>query len=539
MMNKSLVTNMCDARRVLQLLLSSLLLLSAAEVSAENAAAVVAEPVELRFDIGSVEVEGATLLAREEIDAAVAPFIGKSKDFSDVQRALEAVEDAYAKRGYTAVRVMLPEQELENGRVRFRAVESHFGQIVVTGQKFFSEESVRNALPSVRQGVAPRSRQIARELKLANENPSRQLNVVMKASPKEDVMDAEVKVVDKDPAAWGVSFDNTGSGETGRTRLGLFYRHASLMDSDHQGTVQMQVSPQHMNRVRVFGGSYKIPLYESGDSVEFFGGYSNVNSVVGGLSNFQGGGILLNAHYNQALEKIAGFDPRILYGFDWRDFKRIEQTEPKSVVLYNEIVVTPLSLGVVAQGRHEKAETNLDLTFAANVPMSGKGKKEQFAAYDPLGILKPDVKYRIVRYGLSHMSAFGDDWQARAALTGQWTRNILVLGEQMRLGGMNAVRGFTEGSEAGESGARWTLEGYSPAMSLAGTSNRVLAFFDGGSVRAKSGVSASIGSYGLGLRTSWQEVSFRMDAARIRKEGTDPLQKKGDWRIHAAVSATF
>jgi hypothetical protein len=30
-----------------------------------------------------------------------------------------------------------------------------------------------------------------------------------------------------------------------------------------------------------------------------------------------------------------------------------------------------------------------------------------------------------------------------------------------------------------------------------------------------------------------------MDAGRIGKAGTDPLQKSGDWRIHAAVSATF
>jgi hemolysin activation/secretion protein len=385
----------------------------------------------------------------------------------------------------------------------------------------------------------PRSRQIARELRLANENPARQLNVVMKAGQKEDEMDAEVKVTDQDPSSWGMSFDNTGSGETGNTRLGLSYRHANLLDSDHQGTLQLQVSPQHMNRVRVFGGSYKVPLYESGDSVEFFGGYSNVNSVVGGLSNFQGGGILLNAHYNQALEKIAGFDPKIIYGFDWRDFKRIEQTQPTSAVLYNEIVVTPLSLGLAAQGKHERAETNFDISYSANVPLSSKGKKEQFANYDPFGSLDPDAKYRIVRYGASYMQAVGDDWQARAALTGQWTRNVLILGEQIRLGGMNAVRGFSEGSEAGESGARWSLEGYTPNTTVWGVSGRGLVFFDGGSVHSKSGVRASISSYGLGLRTNWEQVSFRMDAGRIRKAGTDPLQKKGDWRIHAAISATF
>lgn len=525
---------MNGSKKLPQYLLSSLLLL--ASVVAYAAAP---EPGELRFDITSFTVEGSSLLTQAEIDAAVAPFIGKGKDFSDVQRALEAVEELYAEHGYTAVRVLLPEQELEQGRVRFRAVENLIGQVAVKGQQHFSEESVRRALPSLRQGAVPNSRKIARELKLANENPARLLNVVMKAAPK-DMVDAEVRVNDQEPASWGVNFDNTGSSETGRTRLGLFYRNANLMDADHVGMMQLQVSPQHMNRVRVFGGSYKVPLYESGNSVELFGGYSNVNSVVGGLTNFQGGGVLLNARYNQILDKMAGFDPRIIYGFDWRDFKAIEQTQPPAPEpLYHEIVVTPLSLGLTAQGKQERGETNLDLSLSANVPLSGKGKKEQFATYDPNGLLNPDVKYRIVRYGFNHMQVLGDDWQARAMLTGQWTRNVLVLGEQMRLGGMNAVRGFAEGSEAGESGARWSFEGYSPATTLSGIAGRALLFYDGGSVHSKSGLQASIRSYGLGMRASWQQVSFRLDAGRIAKAGTDPLQKKGDWRMHASISATF
>lgn len=497
------------------------------------------EAATLRFDITSFTVDGASLITPAEIDKVVAPYVGKAKDFSDVQHALEAVEAAYAERGYTAVRVTLPEQELERGKVRFRVVEGRFRQVVVKGQKYFSEKNVLRALPSVKPGAVPGTVRIARELKLANENPARLLNVVLKATPREEEVDAEVRVTDQDPSSWGISFDNTGSGETGRTRLGLFYRHANLMNADHVGMLQLQVSPQQFNRVRVFGGSYKVPLYESGDSVEFFGGYSNINSVIGGLTNFQGGGVLLNARYNQSLQRVAGFDPRLSYGFDWRDYKRIEQTQPTLSVLYNEIVVTPLSLGLSAQGRQERSETNLDISLSANVPLSGKGKKEQFAAYDPLGVLKPDANYRIVRYGASHMLAFGDDWQARVALTGQKTGNVLVLGEQMRLGGMNGVRGFVEGSEAGESGTRWTLEGYSPSTAMQGVTGRALLFLDGGSVKSSSGLSASIRSYGLGMRAAWQQVSFRVDAARISKEGTDPLQKKGDWRVHAAIAATF
>lgn len=236
----------------------------------------------LRFDINHYVVEGVSLLTQADIDSAVSAYVGKDKDFSDVQHALEAVENAYAKRGYTAVRVLLPEQELEKGTVRFDVIESHFGKVTVKDNRYVTEANALNALPSVRSGAVPRSKQIAVELKLANENPARQMNVVLKAGEKDDEVDANVIVTDSKPATFGVSLDNTGLPETGRTRLGVSYRHANVFGKDHVASLQYQMSPERPNRVTVLGGGYKIPLYQSGDSLEFFGGYSSVNSVVGG-----------------------------------------------------------------------------------------------------------------------------------------------------------------------------------------------------------------------------------------------------------------
>ena len=62
-----------------------------------------------------------------------------------MERALEAVEAAYAKRGYKAVRVLLPEQELEKGTVRFHVVESRFGKVAVKDNHFVSAANALNA----------------------------------------------------------------------------------------------------------------------------------------------------------------------------------------------------------------------------------------------------------------------------------------------------------------------------------------------------------------------------------------------------------
>lgn len=495
----------------------------------------------LRFTIERFVVDGATVLTQADFDKVLAPFVGKEKDFADVQYALEAVEALYAGRGYSAVRVLLPEQELEAGVVHFLVIEGRFGKIVVKENRFFSERNVLDAIPSVRSGAAPSSGKIARNLKLANENPARQLNVVLKAGEQENQVDASVLVTDSDPEQWTVTYDNSGSNETGRTRLGISYRHANLFDDDEVMQLQVQTSPQHTDRVKVFGGSYKLPLYQYGHSVDFFAGYSNVNSVVGGLSNFQGGGTMFGTRYNVPLDRIGTFDPRVTFGFDWRKFSKIEMTSPPPpTTLYNEIVVSPFSLSWSSQGKLSQGDANFNFSWAKNLPFMSKGKSDDFAAYDKVNQTSPKAGYSVIRYGAGYFRSFFDDWQLRIAMNGQWSGDTLIQGEQMRLGGADGVRGFSEGSETGEVGNRMNVEGYLPAIKTGDVRLRTFLFWDFGKVDPRSGDPISISSVGLGLRSVYVErYSFRLDAGRITKAGNDPQQLKGDWRYHASLSAAF
>src|SRR5262245_40037257 len=90
-----------------------------------------------RFNIDRFEVAGATLISTEELERLVAPFTGSGKDFGDIQRAVEAVEETYRARGYGIVRVLLPEQDITKGLVRLQVTEPRVGRVVVEGNKFF------------------------------------------------------------------------------------------------------------------------------------------------------------------------------------------------------------------------------------------------------------------------------------------------------------------------------------------------------------------------------------------------------------------
>lgn len=519
------------------LMASLLFLLPQVAVSADDDT-----PPVLKFSIERFVVEGAKLLTQSEFDKVVAPYVGKEKDFSDVQYALEEVEALYADHGYSAVHVLLPEQELEAGAVRFEVIESRFGKVEVSGNKFFRKSNALYALPSVRVGGVPRAKLIARQLRLANESPARQLNVVLKAGETDDEVDASVVVNDSNPKQWTVSFDNTGSKETGLSRLGVSFRDAGMFDRDHIGQIQVQISPQYVSRVKVIGGGYKIPLYQLGHSVEFFGGYSNINSLVGGLSNFQGGGLMLSSRYNVPLDRMGIFDPKLSFGVDWRKFSKVQLTDPPPpTTLYDDIVVTPLSVACLLQGQTAKSNIDFNISLTANMPVASRGKAADFAAYDLVNFSDPTPRYKVLRFGASYFTQFGSDWQLRTAFNGQWSKDKLIQGEQMRLGGADGVRGFTEGSETGERGGRVNLETYLPNWQRGEMNMRGLVFVDAGNVSSSSaGSSTGISSAGFGVRAGYGErYSLRMDAGRIVKAGSDSTQLKGDWHVHATLAGVF
>lgn len=288
---------------------------SIAQTVANPAGPARSAPVEQepRFEIRKFVVEGATLITDEEIQAVTSPFAGIGKDFADVQRALEGLEKVYAAKGYSAVQVILPEQELDKGEVHFKVVEARIGKVVVEGNKFFDDENIRRSVPALAPGKSPNVNDIARSLRTANENAAKQTTALLRGGSDEGTVDAVLRVSDEDPKKYSVTFDNTGTQETGIYRLGLGFQHSNLWGKDHAVSAQYAVSPSQDSNPRsmtlwpnpkvvIFGAAYRMPLYESGNSLEFSAGYSNVRSgVVSGLFgqfNVAGAGTIFSARHN-------------------------------------------------------------------------------------------------------------------------------------------------------------------------------------------------------------------------------------------------
>jgi hemolysin activation/secretion protein len=478
-----------------------------------------------KFDIIRFAITGNTLLSDEELERAVAPFTGRQRDFSDIQRALEALEQAYRDRGYGVVQVLLPEQDITKGVVQFRIVQPKIGKVSVEGNKHFTTDNIRRSFPSLREGEIPSSRNIARNLQMVNEHPVKQATVVLRSAEAVDRIDANIRVTDDKPWRAVLSLANTGTSETGYWRAGLGFQHTNLFDRDHALTAQYITSPTEASKVNIYALGYRAPYYRLNSSFDLFAGYSDVDSgTVQDLFTVSGRGTIFGARWNYYLPKWGEVEQKLIGGLDYRAFQNQVILTGTGQSLVPDVTIHPASLTYAGRLRMAAGELNFYASGSANIPGGSDGHSVDFAA----ARTGATANYRILRYGASHVQAFVTDWQARAAFSGQYTSHALVPGEQFGIGGPDSVRGYLLREVTNDRGYVTQLELYTPNLSpamglLDDYRTRLLVFYDFGSVRRNKTLPGEqegkfIASAGLGARLSYsRRVSLRVDVAQILK----------------------
>ena len=498
-------------------------------------------PAAPRFEIRRFIIEGNSLLPQSEIDRLVAPHVGPGKDFGSVQQALEALQEAYISRGFTAVRVLVPEQEMRAGEVRLQVVEARIGRVVVEGNRFFDAANVRSSLPAVQAGAIPNTAELGQQIQLANENPAKQISIALEAADDPGKVDAIVRVTDEKPWRATLSFDNTGNSATGHYRVGAGFQHANVANSDHILTAQYITSPDHISDVSIAGLGYRIPVYRWKGVFDAIAGYSNVNSgTVQDLFTVSGSGSVYGLRYTQLLRNIGTYEQRVAAGLDYRDIRNNVRLVGLGTPLLPDITVKPLSLTYTGRRSQPGQDLSFFASYFQNLPGGTEGNQDAFNAQRA----GAKARFQYYRYGGAYTTAFGDGFLARAAVNGQYTRDLLVASEQFGMGGADSVRGFFEREVANDVGHRASFEIYSPDFgAYVGGSWRArgLVFFDAARGYDRSparGPDNGLAAVGLGLRMNeGKRITVRVDWAHVTDAaGTRPSGKD---RVHLLVGYSF
>lgn len=514
-----------------------------------------AEEGSTKFPVRAYAIEGNTLLTTAEIDNVLRPFTGAAVDFATIQLAISTLEAHYNAAGFGAVKVVLPEQDIEDGKVRLRIVEAKIGRIVVDGNKHFSAPNVRASLPGLREGEHPNMLRIDAQLRVANENAAKQTNLVLRRGAREGELDALVRVADQNPLRIALTADNTGAPaadgkySTGKFRTGLIVQHSNLFDRDHALSMQYLTSPDHLSKVTIFGLGYRIPLYAYGDALEFAYGYSNVDSgtltTAAGSYGISGSGKTFVAKYEQFLPKWGDWMQKLAYGLDYRIYTSSVKAAGSNESLVPDTTVHPLSLTYSGTAHLSGQDISLSLGVIQNIPGGANGTTEAFNR--PGGRQGANASYQLWRYQLNGTQLLPADWMLRGTVQGQLTHDALVSGEQFGAGGVDSVRGFQERMVANDYGHRAGVELYAPDLGkLFNTSDlkaRLLVFYDMARLHRNHALPGEVtaqqlSSHGVGLRAGYgKSLSLRLDFAVV-DQGAG-VTTSGSKMLHASVVGYF
>ena len=173
---------------------------------------------EASFSVTRFVVEGENPLPKDLTDATLAPFIGQHSGIERLQQAALALEEVLRQGGFGFHRVVLPPQDI-GGEIKLQMFKFTLGSVAVKGNQVFSNDNILRSLAQLQAGVSPNTHSLARDLAVANENPSKRANVTFKQGSVADTIDATVDVVDSKTLTGFVSLSNIGNLATGYNRV--------------------------------------------------------------------------------------------------------------------------------------------------------------------------------------------------------------------------------------------------------------------------------------------------------------------------------
>ena len=519
-------------------LVNSLLLMLSFLLSQNS---VMAATPTVEFDVFAFTVEGDNQLTAAQTDEVLAPFLGNHQGLEELLAAAKALEQAHADLGYAFHRVVLPPQTMGESKVNLTVVAFKLGTATVTGNQYFSDEHILASLPSMVSGASLNTREVTRELSVANRHPTRDHVINIKKGLLPDTVDADIKVKDRRPYFGFFGVNNIGTEQTGRVRLTGGGQHTNLLGRDDVFTVSYTTSQLHPEDVKQYGLSYSLPIYDWASQISVFYSHSDVDSGTINSLDISGAGQFIGVNINHILLGRGNYSHEINVGLMDKLF--VNDAVFSGVNLSSDVRSRPLSLTYTGLYKTEKLRTGMSVSFNVNTGAGGKNSDAEYVAN------RADADADWQRWNVNgYINYFlPKEWLLRGIVEAQLSHDPLIPGEQFGLGGMRSVRGFEERAVSGDSGLRLTAEVWSPPLPIS-KDLRLLAFIDYGYMDRESALpgeesSDSIMSVGLGTRWNWEKhINLAIDYGYVINEAEhlkDTVADSGNVKFHVNLLVRF
>ncbi|QCP52385.1 ShlB/FhaC/HecB family hemolysin secretion/activation protein [Trinickia violacea] len=470
--------------------------------------------VEPMFDIEHIDFIGDKVLSQRELTAVAKPFIGKRLGRNRINLLLRRVTEAFIAHGYITTRAYLGPQNLASGTLKINIVagrvaaftlngkplrprdpnatllETHGGGLLTdagTAWAFGDSQGDVLRLPDLEQGVD----QI---------NRLRRNQAEIQIMPGQSPGDSIVAITNHygDRFYYDVGIDNYGSSQTGTLR----YRADA--EADNLFGLQESLSLNYVGTEDTNALVFSAAVPYGYQTFSYTTSLSEYQQTIGDTALLEGRTFSQMLGWNDVLTRSRTGNISLDVALNKM---RIERN-------LNGFFLSPQDLTVLRVGvnglyrfvsRDQGAAATWDVGISQGLPWLG-------ASHDASDIDSTDAHSQFTKADANgtlqiSLGTLGKTaWTYRGTLRGQFSPVAMFGNEQIFLGGMDSVRGFTEGGISGDSGIYLRNEAaWQNAPAWRDARIEPYVFLDGGKAHlvAQGGWPTLVGT-GVGARAQWR-----------------------------------
>ena len=463
---------------------------------------------------------GNTLLGTEQLQPALAPFLNRPLDYTQLQAAAAAVADVYRAAGWI-VRAYLPEQDVVGGVVTIQIIEAVFGGVQLEGPaatRVPLAQILRGFDAQQKVGAPLNTDAIDRALLLVDDLPGVVVTGSLREGAQASQTDLVIKLGDEPLVVGEVNLDNTGSRSTGANRLSA---NINLNSPFQQGDLLSAslIHTEGSDYVRL-GGT--LPVGDKGWRVGANASTMRYRLVTAEFAALDSTGTSGSAGLEASYPIIRARQHNLYFNASLEHKSFDNQANAATATHYQADNLNLSLAGNLFDNLGGGGANSASLTYTSGrLDLSGSPNQAADA-----GNAQTDGAFSKLRYSASRQQIITDDLSLYAAVSGQWASKNLDSSEKFFLGGANGVRAYPSSEAGGSSGQLLNLElRYRLPQGFT-----LIGFYDAGQVTVNTNnnfaSAPALNDYalkGAGLALAWQgETGWSFKATWARRIGDNP-----------------
>ena len=377
-----------------------------------------------------IEVTPSQILTKDEINDIIEEYTQTNVTFEQLTKIVNSINNLYAEKGYVTARAFLPEQEIDNETVKIVLVEGKVGEVKVSDMKWTRPSYVEKRL-NLKKGEIFNISNLEQDLLTFNRyNENVQLKGSLEAGKENETTDIKVDANEKLPFHLSILADNQGRESIGKYRAGLMLQDDSLLGFRDKLTIGAYASRHSITPF----ADYNIPVNKKDGrvGVSYSFGNSQVKNGAYSMFNIESKSHNASVYYSQPLIRKPWMELASVSSIGFK----YSETSFEKVKLYKN------KIPYIQTGLNFRYDTKRGIWYL--------GQNASFA----FPIFDKQIKYLKIDGGILRLHDFGHGFIGQIRANYQFIpgKDVVPYADQMTAGGMNTVRGYSEGLLIGKNG---------------------------------------------------------------------------------------